>query len=199
MLAAPGPIAVTGFPNDVTTCLPDPAEHAGFTKDGAELGYCLYGRNTRCKLVDRAGKKRTMTSANRRVREGSGPARAGQGQLRPAPAEAGGHVGLSRGRAERGQHASSFAGERLVGAPDHVRAAALAHGVGRDPGAGYDEKYLRNFAALQVKDMRVWLDPNAVAARGLTAGRLVDEAQFARAPGRRTQAGKVLPLTRYRH
>ena len=47
--------------------------------------------------------------------------------------------------------------------------------------------------------MRVWLDPNAVAARGLTAGRLVDEAQFARAPGRRTQAGKVLPLTRYRH
>jgi hypothetical protein len=69
-LAAPGPIKAIGFPTDVTTCLPDPAEHAGFTKDGAELGYCMHGMNTRCELVDRAGKTRTMSSA----KEGDSPA-----------------------------------------------------------------------------------------------------------------------------
>src|SRR5205809_6095459 len=57
------------------------------------------------------------------------------------------------------------------------------------PDNGYNEIYLRNYATLQVKDvlaripgaglvqvfgsgdyaMRVWLDPNKVAARGLTA------------------------------
>jgi hydrophobe/amphiphile efflux-1 (HAE1) family protein/NodT family efflux transporter outer membrane factor (OMF) lipoprotein len=61
------------------------------------------------------------------------------------------------------------------------------------PGGRYDEVYLRNYATLQVKDvlaripgvgtveifgageyaMRVWLDPNQVAARGLTAGDVV--------------------------
>ena len=61
------------------------------------------------------------------------------------------------------------------------------------PDGRYDDKYLRNFAVLQVKDtlaripgmgdvqlfgsgdysMRVWLDPNAVAARGLTASDVV--------------------------
>ena len=61
------------------------------------------------------------------------------------------------------------------------------------PDGRYDDKYLRNFALLQVKDtlarlpgmgevglfgsgdysMRVWLDPDKVAARGLTAGDVV--------------------------
>src|SRR3954471_10609378 len=61
------------------------------------------------------------------------------------------------------------------------------------PDGRYDEKYLRNFALLQVKDtlaripgmgdvqlfgsgdysMRVWLDPDKVASRGLTASDVV--------------------------
>jgi multidrug efflux pump len=61
------------------------------------------------------------------------------------------------------------------------------------PGHTYDSLYLRNFATLKVKDelarlpgvgnaqmwgsgdyaMRIWLDPNKVAARGLTAGDIV--------------------------
>jgi hydrophobe/amphiphile efflux-1 (HAE1) family protein len=61
------------------------------------------------------------------------------------------------------------------------------------PDGRYDEKYLRNFALLQVKDtiaripgmgdvqlfgsgdysMRVWLDPEKVASRGLTSGDVV--------------------------
>ncbi len=62
------------------------------------------------------------------------------------------------------------------------------------PNGRYDDVYVRNYAALQVKDvlaripgigqvqlfgsgdyaMRVWLDPNRVAARGLTAGEVVN-------------------------
>jgi hypothetical protein len=61
-LPAPGPIKVTGYPAELRTCLPDPAEHAGFTSDGGELGYCMNGMTTRCELVDRAGKTRFMTS-----------------------------------------------------------------------------------------------------------------------------------------
>src|SRR5436190_11482631 len=61
------------------------------------------------------------------------------------------------------------------------------------PSGRYDDVYLRNYATLQVKDvlaripgagsvqlfgsgdyaMRVWLDPNKVAARGLTASDVV--------------------------
>lgn len=65
VLPAPGPIKVTGYPTDVRTCLPDPAEHAGFTKDGEELGYCAQGMFTRCELVDRAGKTRSMSSQSK--------------------------------------------------------------------------------------------------------------------------------------
>jgi multidrug efflux pump len=62
------------------------------------------------------------------------------------------------------------------------------------PDARYDEVYLRNYAVLQVKDelariagvgqiqvfgsgdysMRIWLDPDKVAARGMTAGDVVN-------------------------
>src|SRR5262245_48221436 len=62
------------------------------------------------------------------------------------------------------------------------------------PDGRYDDVYLRNYAVLQVKDelariqgvgqiqvfgagdysMRIWLDPNKVAARGLTAGDVVE-------------------------
>ncbi len=62
VMPAPAPIKITGYPKDVATCLPDPAEHAGFTKDGEELGYCAEGMFTRCELVDRAGKTRSMSS-----------------------------------------------------------------------------------------------------------------------------------------
>src|SRR5881628_2088528 len=53
------------------------------------------------------------------------------------------------------------------------------------PNSRYDEVYLRNYATLQVKDvlaripgsgdyaMRVWLDPNKIAARNLTASDVV--------------------------
>src|SRR5881628_1163095 len=53
------------------------------------------------------------------------------------------------------------------------------------PNGRYDEVYLRNYATLQVKDvlaripgsgdyaMRVWLDPNKIAARNLTASDVV--------------------------
>src|SRR5207247_6642967 len=61
------------------------------------------------------------------------------------------------------------------------------------PNSRYDEVYLRNYATLQVKDvlaripgagdvevfgsgdyaMRVWLDPNKIAAKGLTASDVV--------------------------
>jgi hypothetical protein len=61
-LPPPGPIKVVGYPTAIKTCLPDPAEHAGFTKDGAELGYCMNGMSTKCELVDRAGTKRVMSS-----------------------------------------------------------------------------------------------------------------------------------------
>jgi len=73
--------------------------------------------------------------------------------------------------------------------PDLTMVAHIVSPKGR-----YDEIYLRNFAALQVKDelaripgvgdvevfgagefaMRVWLDPDKLAARGMTAGDVVD-------------------------
>ncbi|MDO1721996.1 efflux RND transporter permease subunit, partial [Escherichia coli] len=65
------------------------------------------------------------------------------------------------------------------------------------PGGKYDSLYMRNYATLKVKDelarlpgvgqiqifgsgeyaMRVWLDPNKVAARGLTASDVVTAMQ----------------------
>ena len=75
VLAAPGPIKVIGFPTDLTTCLPDPAEHAGFTKDGAELGYCMHGMNTRCELVDHAGHTRKLTSTKEADSPATDPAK----------------------------------------------------------------------------------------------------------------------------
>lgn len=74
-LPAPGPIKVVGYPSDIRTCLPDPAEHAGFTRDGAELGYCMHGMNTRCELVDRAGNTRLMTSQRGKDSPDSDPAK----------------------------------------------------------------------------------------------------------------------------
>ena len=61
-LPSRGAIKVTGYPTDLRTCLPDPAENAGFTKDGAELGYCMHGMSTRCELVDRSGHTRFLSS-----------------------------------------------------------------------------------------------------------------------------------------
>jgi hypothetical protein len=59
---APAPIKVSGYPATVRTCLPDPAEHAGFTQDGAELGYCVQGMTLSCALVDHAGQTRRLES-----------------------------------------------------------------------------------------------------------------------------------------
>jgi hypothetical protein len=61
-LSPRGPIKVAGYPTELRTCLPDPAENAGFTRDGAELGYCVHAMSTRCELVDRAGHTRLLTS-----------------------------------------------------------------------------------------------------------------------------------------
>jgi hypothetical protein len=61
-LPSRGPITVIGYPSDLRTCLPDPAENAGFTKDGAELGYCMHAMTTRCELVDRGGHTRLLSS-----------------------------------------------------------------------------------------------------------------------------------------
>ncbi len=62
-LPPPGPIKTIGYPADVRTCLPDPATDAGFTRDGAELGYCMHGMATVCELLDRSGHKRSLTSS----------------------------------------------------------------------------------------------------------------------------------------
>lgn len=62
VMPAPGPIKVVGYPTELRTCLPDPAEHAGFTSDGEELGYCVQAMSLRCELVDRDGKTRKMSS-----------------------------------------------------------------------------------------------------------------------------------------
>ena len=74
-LPSPGPIQATGFPSDIRTCLPDPAAHAGFTRDGAELGYCMQGMAMRCELLDRDGNTRTMSSQRRGDSPGSDPAK----------------------------------------------------------------------------------------------------------------------------
>ena len=72
-----------------------------------------------------------------------------------------------------------------------------AGGASVSPGGKYDSLYMRNYATLKVKDelarlpgvgqiqifgsgeyaMRVWLDPNKVAARGLTASDVVTAMQ----------------------
>ena len=75
VMPAPGPIKVVGFPADLKTCLPDPAENAGFTRDGAELGYCVHGMSTKCELVDRAGTTRIMTSRRNDDSPDSDPAK----------------------------------------------------------------------------------------------------------------------------
>jgi hypothetical protein len=66
---APGPgvVKVKGYPHPLRNGMNDPARRFGFSKDGAEFGYCaeLGGRDpqvTRCELVRRDGKKTTMTS-----------------------------------------------------------------------------------------------------------------------------------------
>lgn len=74
-LPPPAAIKVTGYPTDLRTCLPDPAENAGFTRDGAELGYCMHGMSTRCELVDRAGHTRFLSSQKNDDRPGSDPAK----------------------------------------------------------------------------------------------------------------------------
>ncbi|MCS5873042.1 efflux RND transporter permease subunit [Klebsiella pneumoniae subsp. pneumoniae] len=71
------------------------------------------------------------------------------------------------------------------------------------PNGKYDSLYMRNYATLKVKDelarlpgvgqiqifgsgeyaMRVWLDPNKVAARGLTASGCGDGDAGAKRPG----------------
>jgi len=43
--------------------MPDPAHHAGFTREGEELGYCMRGMYTRCELVARDGTRRALSSA----------------------------------------------------------------------------------------------------------------------------------------
>ena len=78
-LPSPGPIKVVGYPADLRTCLPDPAEHAGFTADGTELGYCMEAMGTRCAWLDRDGKRRTMSAGGRR---------SDQGDLVPEPGQA---------------------------------------------------------------------------------------------------------------
>jgi hypothetical protein len=75
VLPAPGPIKVAGYPAELRTCLPDPAEHAGFTADGAELGYCVKAMALRCELVDRDGKTRTMSSQRSSDSPGGDPAK----------------------------------------------------------------------------------------------------------------------------
>ena len=62
-MPAPGTISVDGYPTRITKCLPDPADHAGFTPDGEEFGYCSHGMSWRCELVGRDGKRRSETSA----------------------------------------------------------------------------------------------------------------------------------------
>ncbi len=69
-LPSPGPIKAIGYPADVRTCLPDPAEHAGFTADGAELGYCMQSMGTHCEWLDRNGKTRTVSAGGRRSDQG---------------------------------------------------------------------------------------------------------------------------------
>ncbi len=67
---APGPIRVKGYPDNVRNGMNDPADWAGFTKDGAEFGYCAtVGAKDPvteiCNTVDRKSKLVTRTSENR--------------------------------------------------------------------------------------------------------------------------------------
>jgi hypothetical protein len=62
-LPAPGPVAITGYPTQLTQCLPDPADHAGFTTDTDEFGYCAHGMGWKCEFVDAEGRRRVESSA----------------------------------------------------------------------------------------------------------------------------------------
>ena len=57
-----GQSSPSASPTNLETCLPDPAEHAGFTRDGLELGYCVRGMYLRCEFVDEAGRKRELAA-----------------------------------------------------------------------------------------------------------------------------------------
>ncbi len=61
-LPPPGPISAVGYPAGVRMCLPDPADHAGFTDTG-EFGYCAHAMDWACEFVDAGGRRRAESSA----------------------------------------------------------------------------------------------------------------------------------------
>jgi hypothetical protein len=73
---SPGPIRVHGYPARIRTGGNDPAHHFGFSRDGAELGYCNTDGGlgaTWCEVIERDGKLRafdTRKEAEKNEHEG---------------------------------------------------------------------------------------------------------------------------------